>query len=147
MLPVMPPRSESEGDMKSSSEGGEKRSEQGIKRAAHFHEAQIRRDTLKFLDALLASPTDSATLDDATDDLKAKHTDGGKWRASIPKRLKAVGLIVAVRVVKSSRLARNAGYLAVWRLTNRTAAERYRAELFAALQTDAGESAATDSPA
>lgn len=128
-------------------ERGEKRAERGIKRAAFKNGDAIRRDTLRFLDALLASPTGCATLDDATPDLKAKHADGGKWRASVPKRLKSDGLIVAETVVKSCRLHRNAGYLTAWRLIDRTAAEARRAILAAELQKDAGEPAATDSPA
>ncbi len=48
-------------------ERGEKRAERGIRRAAFKHEPQIRRDTLRFLDVLLASPISVATLDDATD--------------------------------------------------------------------------------
>ena len=133
-------------------ERGEKRAERGVRRAAYLHEPQIRRDTLRFLAALLASPNGCATLDDATDELRGKHADGGKWRASIPKRLRADGLIVGERVVKSARPARHAGYLTEWRLIDRPGAERRRAELLAAQAfdnqpKDAGESAGTDSPA
>ena len=128
-------------------ERGEKRAERGIKRATFKHRPEIERGTLKFLDALLASATGCATLDDATDDLRRKHADGGKWRGNIPKRLKSDGLIVAEAVVKSCRLHRNAGYLTEWRLTDRAAAEARRAVLAAELRKDAGESAATDSPA
>jgi hypothetical protein len=128
-------------------ERGEKRAERGIKRAAYLHEPQIRRDTLRFLDALLSSATGCATLDDATDDLRRKHADGGKWRASVPKRLKADGLIVGEQVLKSVRPTRHAGYLTEWRLIDHDAAERRRAELLVELQTDAGESAVTESPA
>ena len=128
-------------------ERGEKRAERGIRRAAYKHEPQIRRDTLRFLDCLLASATSCETLDAATDDLKRKHADGGQWRASIPKRLKAAGLIVGERVVKSSRPPRHAGYLTEWRLVDRPAAVALRAALAAQLQTEAGESVAADSPA
>ena len=133
-------------------ERGEKRAERGIKRAAFKHRPEIERGTLKFLNALLASPTACATLDDAADDLRVKYLDGGKWRASIPKRLQADGLIVCERVLKSARPARHAGYLAEWRLINRGGAERRRAELLVAQAfdnppKDTGESAVTDSPA
>ena len=114
-------------------ERGEKRAERGIKRAAFKHRPEIERGTLKFLDALLASATGCATLDDAADSLRGKYLDGGKWRASIPKRLQADGLIVCERVLKSARPARHAGYLTEWRLIDRSAAERRRAELLAAL--------------
>ena len=133
-------------------ERGEKRAERGIKRAAFKHRPEIERGTLTFLDALLSSATGCATLDDAADSLRGKYLDGGKWRASIPKRLQADGLIVSERVLKSARPARHAGYLTEWRLIDRSAAECRRAELLAAQAfdnppKDAGESAATDSPA
>ena len=133
-----------------SSEGrehGEKRAERGIRRAAYKHEPQIRRDMLRFLDCLLASPDGCASLDAATDDQTRKHADGGKWRASIVKRLKATGIIVGERVVKSSRPARHAGFVTEWRLIDRPGAQALRAVLAAQLQMDAGESAGTDSPA
>ena len=141
-LSVVPDLAESEGDVTltptEGRERGEKRAERGIKRAAFKHRPEIERGTLKFLDALLASPTGCATLDDATDSLREKYLDGGKWRASIPKRLKAAGLIVVEGVVKSARVARHAGYLTEWRLTDRVAAERHRAELLAALTAKNG---------
>ena len=127
-------------------ERGEKRAERGIRRAAYKHEPHIRRGMMLFLDALLASPDGCSSLDAATDDQTRKHADGGKWRASIPKRLKAIGLIVGERVVKSSRPPRHAGYLTEWRLVDRPAAVALRAALAAQLQTEAGESVAADSP-
>ncbi len=108
-------------------EKGERRAERGIRRAAHDHREDIERDTVRFLDVLLSSADGTATLDAATDDLSMNHRDGGRWRASIPKRLKAEGLIVAERVVKSSRPARHAGYVTEWRVTDRNAADRRRA--------------------
>lgn len=126
---------------------GEKRAERGIKRAAFSDELQIRRDTLRFLDSLLASPTGCATTADTVNDLAGKFGDGGKWRSSVPKRLKAEGLIASESVAKSCRVARHAGYLTEWRLIDRSAAERYRSELWVTLQKVAGESTAIDSPA
>ena len=70
-------------------ERGEKRASRGIKRAAYKHRPEIERGTLKFLDALLASSSGCATLDDAADSLRGKYLDVGKGRASIPKRLQA----------------------------------------------------------
>ena len=88
-LSIEPPNNESEGVMltpKQGSERGKMRAERGIKKAAYLHEPQIQRDTLKFLDAILASPDGCATTDTAVHNLNAKHADGGRWRASIPKR-------------------------------------------------------------
>lgn len=126
---------------------GEKRAERGIKRAAHLHESQICRDMLRMLYALLASPTGCATLDDATDDLRRKHTDGGKWRGAVVKRLRAAGIIVAVGYVRSCRLHRNAGPSVEWRLIDRDGAIRLRAVLATEVEKNAGESVAADSPA
>lgn len=128
-------------------ERGKKRAERGIRRAAYSHEPQIRRDTVRMLDALLASPSGCATVDDATDAPRAKYADGGKWRGSIAKRLLAAGIIVVHRVVRSSRPARHAGYLTEWRLVDRPAAEALRAVLAAQIQKETGEPADTDSPA
>ena len=113
---------------------GQKRAESGIKRASLNHGFDIVCGTIRFLDALLSSPTGCATLDDATPDLQTKHADGGKWRAIIPKRLLSARLIVAERVVKSSRTARHAGYLTEWRLIDRLGAEELRADLVAELK-------------
>ena len=128
-------------------ERGEKRGERGIRRAAFKHEPQIRRDMLRFLDCLLLSPTSCATLDAATGELAGKHPDGGRWRGSIPKRLKAAGLIVSGPYVTSCRPSRHAGPITEWRLVNRPAAEAMRATLAAQLEKEAGESAGTESPA
>ena len=136
-LPFLPPNDESEGLMLTPNQGrerGQKRAERGIKEASYLQEPQIRRDTLQMLDALLASPTGCATTDDAVVNLKAKHDDGGRWRASIPKRLLAEGLIVAERVIKSARPARHAGYLTEWRLIDRIGAETKRAAIAAEIE-------------
>ena len=116
---------------------GEELAERGIQQAAIKHEAQIRRGTWLFLNAILASPDGCATTDAATDAPLTKYPDGGRWRGSIPKRLKAAGLIVGVQAIKSARPARHAGYLAVWQLIDRPAAEEMRAVLAAELETDA----------
>ena len=58
-------------------EKGERRAERGIRRAAHDHQEDIERDTLRFLDVLLSSPSETATLDEAADDLSVNFRDGG----------------------------------------------------------------------
>lgn len=130
---------------------GEVRARRGIKRGAFQHEPEIRRDMLRFLDALLVSSTGTATLDDATDDLHGKFGDGGRWRGAIPKRLRALGIIVADVVTRSSRIARNAGYLSIWKLVDRATATRYREELVAMgagqFEKETGGTADTVSPA
>ena len=116
---------------------GEELAECGIQRAAIKHEAQIRRGSWLFLNAILASPDGCATTDAATDAPLTKYPDGGRWRGSIPKRLKAAGLIVSFSLAKSERPARHAGYLAVWQLIDRPAAEVMRAALAADLKIEA----------
>lgn len=108
---------------------GHKRANRGIELGAGAHEHQIRRGMLHMLYALLASPTGCATTDDAVDCLTARHADGGRWRASIPRRLKAAGIIVAERITQSARSARHAGFLTVWKLVDCTAAEELRTTL------------------
>jgi len=112
---------------------GQKLAERGITQAALDHEPQIRRDTLRFLKALLASPNGRASLDTASGRLLSKYRDGGKWRASIPIRLRAKEIIAANGVVKSIRPTHHAGYITEWRLIDRKAAERLRDELQTAL--------------
>ena len=124
-------------------ERGKKLAEVGIKRAACRNELPIRRDMLRFLDALLLSPNGCATLDDATDDLMRKHADGGKWRASIPRRLQALQVIESAGVVKSARPSHHGGYVTQWRLVDPLAAEHLRAVLSTHLQQDEVEATAT----
>ena len=134
--------------MTTSNEGrdrGRKRGERGIKRAAHNHDFEINRDTVPFIDRLLS--TGFATTDDSISDLDAKYSDGGQWRANIPRRCQAAGFIAAAGVVKSTRPARHAGYVTRWKLIDRPAAERYRENLLKLLRKDAGESGGTDLPA
>lgn len=126
---------------------GKKRAECGLKRAAYLHESEIRRDVLRLLDALLASDDGTATTDDAVDDLSGKYSDGGQWRGNIPKRLLAAGVIAFDGWSASARPSRHGGPVKRWRLLDRDAAMRYRAELLATPHTQPTESATADSSA
>jgi len=113
--------------------------------------AGLLRAERRFLDALLMNGT--ASSDDAADDLDGKHDDGGHWLGGIFLRLSRAGLIVEVGSVRSCRPIRHRGKLTLWGIGQREAVERRRRDVAAmldALETsrnDAGESAATDSPA
>lgn len=126
---------------------GKKRAERGLKRAACKHDTEIRRDILRFLDALLASCDGTGTTDDTVDDLRSKFSDGGKWRGNITQWLLKAGLIFFTGWAVSARPSRHGGNVKVWKLVDRDAAVRYRDALKAEIARDAGESAATDSPA
>lgn len=105
--------------------------EQGIALAtsSRNREWMVCRGTLAFLEALLASPDGTGTTDAATSDLAAEYSDGGKWRGAIPKRLAADRLIEKADVVLSCRPARHRGYVTLWRLRDRSAAEARCVEL------------------
>lgn len=98
---------------------GRLRKEHGQNLAAFHHEADVWRGELAFDDALLASADETATTDDSVTDLAASYADGGKWRASIPRRLASLKLIAKVGVEASCRVSRNRGYVARYRITDR----------------------------
>ena len=87
----------------------------GIELAARRKDWYVRRDTLRFLDAMMASPIRTASMDDAVGGLATTFADGGKWRGSIPKALDREGLIESAGVRRSDRLARHRGYVGEWR--------------------------------
>jgi hypothetical protein len=79
----------------------------------------IHRDTLRFLDALVSSPTATATMDDAAGEVFGGHEDAGKSRGSIAKGLAEDGLIAQAKVVRSTRKARHGGWVILWRIEDR----------------------------
>lgn len=89
----------------------------------------IRRDTLRFLDAMMGRADRTATTDDAADDLAATFTDGGKWRGSIPGALAREGLVVRVGMVRSGRPSRHRGYVTLWKAADLSGIEFRRGEL------------------
>lgn len=74
--------------------------DQGMELAARRKEWLIRRDTLRFLDALMAGPDRTASMDDTEDDLAAEFGDGGKWRGSVVRGLASQGLIEMTGVIR-----------------------------------------------
>jgi len=71
----------------------------------------------EFVRQLLA--TGRASLDDASDDLDESWPDGGQWRGSIPKTLRADGLIVPIDAGNSTRASRKGCLQNVWGVRDR----------------------------
>lgn len=98
---------------------GERHKAAGILLAAGCKEDLIEAGKLAMLDALLASADGVATIDDATADLSAQFTDGGRWRGSVTRSLAMRRIIAAESVIKSDRPSRHRGYVTRWRLRDR----------------------------
>jgi hypothetical protein len=103
---------------------GAEAKERGMDLAAFRRTRQIRSGMLAFLEALLASPNRTATLDESCTNAESanRFVEGGKWRGSIVKNLAEMGLIRAItdddgnRLVSLSiRPARHRGLIGVWR--------------------------------
>lgn len=107
----------------------ERRRDAGIEIAANRKSDRIAAGKLAFLNALLSSPTEKATIDDATVDLKAAFEDGGKWRGAIPRDLAFDKIIERVAFVESNRPSRHCGPIALWRLIDRPAAVAMRSRI------------------
>ena len=109
-------------------ERGAMRRDAGILRASekkeHHDTAGLLAAELRFLDALLANGT--ATVDDAADDLDAKHDDGGHWLGGIFLRLSRRALIIEAGSRRSCRPVRNRGKVTLWGIGNREALELRR---------------------
>lgn len=91
-----------------------------------------------FIQQLLDAPNGIAGLTSAPPPFdKRPFRDGGKWRGDIPKALVRRGIISAVSAkagtvaAPAERPTRNGTCIKVWRLIDRSAAERRLAELTA----------------
>jgi len=85
---------------------GEQRKADGVALAASCKVDLIAAGTLAMLDALLASPDGTATIDDATADLSAEFKDGGRWRGRLLARSPCVA---SLRPMVSPRAIDRAG--------------------------------------
>ena len=93
-----------------------------VEKKEHREPAGLLLAESQFLDALVSNET--ATSDGATDDLNAKHDDGGHWLGGIFLRLSRQRLIVEVGSVRSCRPIRHRGKLTLWGIGQREAVER-----------------------
>ncbi len=97
--------------------------------------ANAKPDKVAMLRALLVSSDGTATIDDATADLAAEFTDGGKWRGTVCRSLAVAGIIDRVAVVKSDRPSRHRGYVTRWRICDRRKAALLLSRLVAAMDS------------
>ena len=105
----------------------------GMEIAAGAKLDKVTSAKIALLRALLRSPDGTATIDDATSDLAAEFSDGGKWRGTVTRSLAIAGLIRRVDVVPSDRPSRHRGYVTRWLLVNRRRAQVLLSRLVAAM--------------
>ncbi len=106
---------------------------------------QIAKGQLRLLEALLATPSRIATIDDATENLADRFDDGGKWRGQVTLGLYLDGVIDRVGADNSQRPHRNRGLLRVWRLISESKAVKRIQSLRRFIQEKENpQSAATD---
>lgn len=78
---------------------------------------QVLRLQTRMLRALLNSPSGTASICDATDDLSAKFGDGGKWRGPALLELAKSGFIRRIGATNSRRRRRHSGLVGLWQLS------------------------------
>ena len=102
---------------------GDALKQQGMEKAALNKEELIVHGTIRFIRALISSPSGIANIEDA--DLHSeKFADGGKWRGSIVRRLSQAGIIELAGATKSKRPSRHSGIISCWRIVDRDGAEK-----------------------
>ena len=113
---------------------GERRREIGMALAAARRPDRVTLGRWSLLNALLRSPSGTATIDAATtpNELAAGFADGGKWRGAVVLSLLRDGMAEVVGTVRSIRPSRHRGYVAVLRLTDRENALAYVRRMTAA---------------
>jgi hypothetical protein len=126
---------------------GESRRNVGMALAAARRPDNVSLGRLAMVRALLRSPDETATIDDATgpEELAAEFVDGGRWRGTVTRSLVTDGLAEIIGTTRSRRPSRHRGYVARLRLTDRTKAELYLRRMSAAMALyDATPNAATN---
>jgi hypothetical protein len=121
-------------DRKSLCKDGETRRDVGMALAAARRPDRVTLGRVRLLQALLASPAGTATIDDAStaDELSSGFADGGRWRGTVTRSLVADGFAVIVHTTRSVRPSRHRGYVSVLKLVDRVAAENYVQTMIAA---------------
>ena len=102
--------------------------------AAERRPGKLQVGQIAMLDCLLSSPSGTATIDDATENLDTQFRDGGKWRGSVVQSLAMKGIIKKVGVEVSNRPSRHRGYVSRWRIVDQHKAIELRARLKAAVE-------------
>ncbi len=112
---------------------GQRLKEHGMALAANAKPDRLIVGQISMLDALLESPDTTATIDDATADLSSTFGDGGKWRGTVTRALRVLGIIEKAGAVKSRRPSRHCGFVTLWRVRDRPKAIAFRHRLRAIL--------------
>ncbi len=114
------------------------------------HEQRLRAE-IRFLDALVR--WGETSTDVIPDDITHKYPDGGKWVGQIPNEYLREGIIVELKTIRSVRRSRHKGKIGLFGSADETAVTgqlsrlRLQLESLTSAKTNAGESAATESPA
>lgn len=128
-------------------EQAEAAKERGMTLAADARAEAVAAGQVALLRALFDADDGTATIDDATTDLKHQFEGGGKWRGSITSQLSRRRIIERVGVRLSERPSRHRGFVSVWRIRERVKAKREIKRLSAwlsAVEKENPPSAATD---
>lgn len=131
---IAPENSSGNVDRKPLCRDAEMRRDVGMALAAARRPDRVTLGRVRLLQALLASPDGTATIDDAStaDELSSGFADGGRWRGTVTRSLVADGFAVIVHTTRSVRPSRHRGYVSVLKLVDRVAAENYVATMIAA---------------
>ena len=113
---------------------GERRRDRGMELAAEHNPCKVKRLQLAFLNQLLKSPNQTATIDDVTENLAAEFMDGGSWRGAAINGLARRKVIEEVGWEKSNRPSRHSGENRLWRIADKQKAITLRARLKAAVE-------------
>ena len=115
----------------------ERRRDAGMDRVAASHPDRVTLGRIAMLSALLGSPDNTGTIDDATcdDAIRCKYADGGKWRGTVTRSLAKDELIEKVDAVESRRTSRHCGYITRWRLTGPKKARRFVEVQYSAIKS------------
>lgn len=93
---------------------GETGKQYGMSLAASARFEAIAKGQIALLQWLLESHDAKGTIDDATADLSARFSCGGKWRGSIPVGLSRRRIIFRIGDCKSDRPTRHRAYVSLW---------------------------------
>jgi hypothetical protein len=83
----------------------------------------VRRGEVELLRALLASPTETATIEVIHEPMNLDRSTRKSWIGAVPRRLARLRIIARAGFVEGRREASHGRPLTLWRLVTRAAAE------------------------
>jgi len=115
---------------------GERRRDIGMALAAARRPDRVTLGRWAMVNALLRSPSGTATIDAATSptELAAGFSDGGKWRGAVVLSLLRDGMAEVIGTARSTRPSRHRGYVSILRVKDRAALLAYVQRMTAAFQ-------------